>query len=101
MDIVSFTAYSAEELAEKIRDLKLRLTPTLVFAFSSSFFDIGDSHKTLLEAECPVFGATTAGEILQGTNSRPAGEQSIVCCCLDLDPSAFSVRLFRRGNYVS
>jgi hypothetical protein len=101
MQIVTFTAYSAEELGGKIRDLKKHLTPTLALAFASPFLDIGDSQKTLQEAGCAVFGASTAGEILTGNDPVPVTEQSVVCCLLDPDPSTFSIRLFSRDGLSS
>ena len=98
---MTFTAYSAEELGEKIREQKKHLTPTLVLAFASPFLDIGNSHKALQEAGCSVFGASTAGEILSGNDSLQVLEQSVVCCLLDPDPSAFFVRLFKREDLSS
>jgi hypothetical protein len=101
MHIESFAAYSAEELGERIREPGTRFSPTLAFVFSSPFIGIEECAGAIAGAGCQVFGASTAGEILAGSDASPVFEQVAVCLLMDTEPSAFAVRLFHRENRSS
>jgi hypothetical protein len=99
MKIERFSAQSADELDGKIKTFSRDFTPTLAFLFASPFLDIETCAATVRSSGFPVFGCTTAGEILTN-GASPVHEQSAVCCLLNPPPSTFSVRMFERetGN---
>jgi len=94
-----FSAYSAGEISEGIRDIS-DFHPTLGIIFSSVALDIPDLASTISSFGFPVFGCSTCGEILKGEED-PVLEQSAVCCLLDIDPSVFSVALFEKRDESS
>ncbi len=91
------SAFSVEELFEKI-ELNSGFRPTLGIIFSSVALGIPHLAEQLKSSGFPVFGSSTAGEILVHVDDSPMREQSCVCCLMDLDPSHFSVRLFEKGS---
>ncbi len=92
-----FSALSAEEIEDRLEE-KGEFSPTFGFVFSSVALDIKKIADILASAHVPVFGASTAGEILGVDGEDPVRERSAVCCFLDIDPSLFSIRLFDRGE---
>jgi hypothetical protein len=92
----TYSALSAEELVDKIES-NPGFRPTLGIIFSSVALGIPHLAGQLRSKGFPVFGSSTAGEILVRNAEPPMHEQSCVCCLLDLDPSLFAVRLFERG----
>lgn len=97
MNIQRFSAQTVDELDEKLRHCLNGFSPTLAFLFTSPFLGITECARFARSAGFPVFGCTTAGEILPGTGPSPVYELSLVCCLLDPPASSFSVRLFERG----
>jgi hypothetical protein len=96
MKIERFIARTAGELDGQIRNCRRDFSPTLAFLFTSPFLDAGECARIVRSAGIPVFGCSTAGEILAGEGPLFVYEQTAVCCLLDPDPTAFSVRLFDR-----
>jgi len=94
---VCFTVYSAGELREKYRKIP-RFRPTLGIIFSSVAVDISALVAALRPEGIPVFGCSTAGEILAGGEEPPFNDQSAVCCFLDLDPAFFRIARFERNG---
>lgn len=92
-----FTAISADEIREKYRQIA-HFTPTLGIIFSSVSLGIDDVAAAIGTGSIPVFGCSTAGEILVTGEGDPIYNQSAVCCFLDIDPALFRVSLFGRGN---
>ena len=92
-----FTAFSAEEIADKFRE-NTRINPTLGIIFSSVSLDIPTLANPASSFNIPIFGCSTAGEILTVDEEPPMHEQSAACCFLELDPSLFSISLFERNE---
>jgi hypothetical protein len=88
---------SAEELVDKIES-NPGFRPTLGIIFCSVALGIPYLAEALKSAGVPVFGSSTAGEILVRNNDPPMHEQSGVCCLMDLDPSVFAVKLFEKAT---
>ncbi len=95
-----FSAFSADELIEKYRQIH-SFRPTLGIIFSSIALDIPDLVAALGPEGIPVFGCTTAGEILVAGEAEPFLDQSAVCCFMDFDPALFRISLFERGEETS
>ena len=95
-----FSADSAGELSERIGSFT-EFRPTLGIIFSSVALDIPDLASTISSFGFPVFGCSTAGEILKEKGESPVREESAVCCLLDIDPSVFSVALFEKREESS
>ncbi len=95
---VCFAAYSAGEIVERIRNDPC-FKPTLGIIFSSVDIGIPELSSAAASLGIPLFGASTAGEILPLPGEpAPVLEQSAVCCFVNPDPSVFSVALFERGD---
>ena len=94
-----FAAYSVDELDEMVRSRGF--TPTLGIVFCSPAIGIPELVNVLPAWGFPVFGCSTAGEILKREGGSPILEQSVVCCLLDLDPSLFSIAIFNRNTESS
>ena len=92
-----FIVRSADELKDRIR-AETTISPTLAFIFSSTKLGIPEVVGAIGPLKIPVFGSSSAGEILAGPEGSPVYEQSAVCCLLDMPPEFFSVRLFDRGE---
>ena len=86
-----------EEISETIRNLK-EFSPTLGIIFSSPALDIPECTRMISSAGFPVFGCSTAGEILPVEGGEPAHEGTAACCLLDIDPHIFSISLFQRDG---
>jgi hypothetical protein len=95
-----FTVYSADELVEKYRQIT-RFRPTLGIIFSSVALDIPGLAAAIRPEGIPVFGCSTAGEILAGGEEPPFNDQSAVCCFLDIDPALFRIARFERTGNTS
>ena len=92
-----FVARSVQELKDGITT-GVPFHPALALIFSSVKLGLPDLVQTIATIGIPVFGCSSAGEILVPSQSPPVYEQSAVCCLLDLPPSLFSLRLFDRKN---
>ena len=95
-----FTVYSAGELVKRYRQIT-RFRPTLGIIFSSVALDIPALAAAIRPEGIPVFGCSTAGEILAGGEETPFNDQSAVCCFLDLDPALFRIARFERNGDTS
>jgi len=104
MDIMSrsfvFSADTVSEISEKIQNFS-DFRPALGIIFSSVALGIPDLASEISRPGFPVFGCSTAGEILAGEEDSPVLEQSAVCCLLDIDPTVFSVALFEKHEISS
>ena len=93
-----FTVYSADELVERYREIIL-FRPTLGIVFSSVALDIPALAASIRPLGIPVFGCSTAGEILAGKEDEtPFNDTSAACCFLDIDPALFRVARFERNG---
>lgn len=94
----SFTVYSADELVERYRQIT-RFRPTLGIIFSSVALDIPALVESIRPEGIPIFGCSTAGEILAGgEETAPFNDMSAVCCFLDIDPALFRIARFDRNG---
>lgn len=100
LNSLSFSADSAGEISERISSFT-DFRPTFGIIFSSVALDIPDLASAVSSAGFPIFGCTTAGEILKEKGECLLLDQSAVCCLLDLDPSVFSVALFEKQDESS
>ena len=96
----SLSADTVRELSEKISGFS-DFRPALGIIFSSVALGIPDLASEISRAGFPVFGCSTAGEILGGEEESPVLEQSAVCSLVDIDPTVFSVALFERHDLSS
>lgn len=94
--IACLSAYTCEDLDERVRQHR-KFTPTLGIVFGSPALGIPGLAEASAEWGFPVFGSSTAGEILKGESGSQTLEQSAVCCLTDLDSSLFSVSIFEKG----
>ncbi|WP_301662686.1 FIST signal transduction protein [Methanoculleus frigidifontis] len=92
-----FTAYSPDEIVEKI-GTTLEFRPTLGIVFSSVALGIPEVSSAISSLDIPVLGCSTAGEILPVSGESPIQELSAACYFADPDPSCFSVALFERSR---
>jgi hypothetical protein len=92
-----FSAFSADELIEKYRQIS-SFRPTIGIVFSSIALGIPDLVAAIRPEGIPFFGCSTAGEILVDGEAEPFLDQSAVCCFLDIDPALFRISLFERGG---
>ncbi|MFA4876863.1 MAG: FIST N-terminal domain-containing protein [Methanoregula sp.] len=90
-----FCAYSADELMEKYRQIRA-FRPTIGIIFSSIAIGIPGLADAIRQDGIPVFGCSTAGEILVEGDADPFHDQSAVCCFMDFDPALFSISIFER-----
>ena len=92
-----FIVRSPDELKTRIQK-ETTLSPTLAFIFSSTKLGIPEVVRAIEPLGIPVFGSSSAGEILAAPTGSPVYEQSAVCCLLDMPPAFFSIRLFDRKD---
>jgi hypothetical protein len=95
-----FPVFSASELREKYNRISL-FRPTIGIIFSSIAVDIPELVAAIHAEDIPVFGCSTAGEILVQGDADPFLDQSAVCCFMDFDPALFRISLFERGEDTS
>jgi hypothetical protein len=96
-DSSCFTAYSNDELIGKYRQIS-SFRPTMGIIFSSIALGIPKLVAALGPEGIPVFGSSTAGEILVEGEADPFHDQAAVCCFMDFDPALFRISLFERGD---
>ena len=95
-----FSADSADELLQHYRQISA-FRPTLGILFSSIALDIPKLVAAIGPEGIPIFGCSTAGEILVEGDADPFHDQSAVCCFMDFDPALFRISLFKRGDDTS
>jgi len=87
-------ADSVDTIERQLQGLKADgFWPTLAIVFASIAHEMGDVARIFREAGIDVFGASSSGEIVVGTTSEPIREGCIVALLLDLDRSAYGIRL--------
>jgi hypothetical protein len=85
---------SVEALARRIEAVRAEgNAPTLAIVFASITHDLAEVARVFREAGVDVFGASSAGEIVVGGAGESIRERSIVALLLDLDRSAYAIRL--------
>lgn len=92
-----FSALSVEEIKEKLEQEE-NFSPAFGFIFSSVTLGIPSLAEGVASFNIPIFGASTAGEILSLNGEEPVYEHSAVCLFLDIDPTLLSVQLYERGD---
>jgi hypothetical protein len=92
-----FVVRSADELKERMSH-EPAFRPTLAFIFSSMKSGIPTLAEVVAPLGIPVFGSSSAGEILAAPHGSPVYEQSAVCCLVDMPQAYFSVKLFDRKD---
>ena len=92
-----FSAFSCEELAEKSREA-MAVSPTLGIIFSSVHLGIPEVASSASSLGIPIFGSSTAGEILGTGGEEPVQERTAACCFIPLDPTLFAVSVMERGD---
>jgi hypothetical protein len=78
-------------------------TPTLAIVFASVAHDMAQVARVFREAGLDVFGASSAGEIVVGGAGESIRERCIVALVLDLERSAYGIRLVEpegRGSHA-
>jgi len=96
----SFSAYSVDDLNDSVKNIK-PFSPTMGIVFASPALGIPTLAETAASWGFPVFGCSTAGEILKGNKGSLILEQSAVCFVSDPDSSLFSISLFEKNNESS
>jgi hypothetical protein len=90
----SLAADSVETLERELDTIRSGgFTPTLAIVFASVAHDLAEVARVFREAGIDVFGASSAGEIVVGAAGESIREQCIVALVLDLERSAYGVRL--------
>ena len=96
-------ADSIETLERQLATLRSgEFTPTLAIVFASVAHDLAEVARVFREAGVDVFGASSSGEIIVGGEGESIRERCIVALVLDLDRSAYGVRLIEaegRGSH--
>jgi hypothetical protein len=94
MNARALTAESVADLERGIQALRADgFAPTLAIVFASVKHEIPEVARVFLDARIDVFGASSAGEMCSGQASDVVRENSIAALLLDLDPTAFRIRL--------
>jgi len=95
MKAKSIRGNSSEEIKAEINQaISEGFTPTLAIVFLSIKQDREEICKILEEKEIQIFGATTAGEFIDGT----IGDGSTVIMLLDISPEKFKVIAIETGD---
>lgn len=95
MTTKSFQCTSMEQLRQILTDTKASdFCPSLAIVFTSIQYDLQALCACFAEQQIALVGCTTAGEIVNDCLL----EQSIVVLLLDLDPSAFRIKLTEYHN---
>jgi hypothetical protein len=88
MIVITIKGDTADEIAEILnKTISKDFIPTLAFVFMSVKRDSGKVCKLLDERGILIFGATTAGEFIDGE----IGQESITIMLLDMNPAHFRV----------
>jgi hypothetical protein len=88
------SADSVDALERQLQALRTGgFSPTLAIVFASIAHDLAEVGRVFREAAVDVFGASSAGEIVVGGSGESICERSIVALLLDLDRSAYAIRL--------
>jgi hypothetical protein len=91
MKSTAFSATSVEQMESRLGDaLKEGLKPTLAIVFSSPAHDLKELGAIFAKHDIDVFGASTAGEIL----NDEVHEESIVAMLLDIGREVYSLGMF-------
>jgi hypothetical protein len=98
-------ALAADSVAEIERQLQETrgggFSPTLAIVFASVAHEMADVARVFREAGVDVFGASSSGEIVVGAKSEAIREGCIVALVLDLDRSAYGLRLVEQDGRTS
>jgi hypothetical protein len=87
-------ADSIESLGRQLQALRAGgFSPTLAVVFASVAHEMAEVARVFREAGVDVFGASSAGEIVAGGAGESVRERCIVALLLDLDRSAYGIRL--------
>jgi hypothetical protein len=102
MKAQSFAADSVEALGRQIQALGSGgFSPTLAIVFASVAHEMAQVARVFQDAGIDVFGASSAGEIVVGATSESIREGCIVALLLDLDRSAYGIRLVEQDGRTS
>jgi hypothetical protein len=95
-------ADSVETLERQLATLRGgEFAPTLAIVFASVAHDLAEVGRVFREAGIDVFGASSSGEIVVGATSETIREGCIVALVLDLDRSAYGIRLVEQDGRTS
>jgi hypothetical protein len=95
-------ADSVETLARQLATLRSgEFAPTLAIVFASVTHDLAEVARIFREAGIDVFGASSSGEIVGGGAGDVIREGSIVALLVDLDHSAYGIRLVDQDGRTS
>jgi hypothetical protein len=92
----------APDLAHlKAQLAQLDFPASLAIVFASVAHDLPAIQAALQAQGLAVFGASSAGEILEAGGEESVYEESIVALLFDLSPAAFQVKLFEASSLSS
>jgi hypothetical protein len=95
-------ADSVETLERQLATLRGgEFAPTLAIVFASVTHDLAEVARIFREAGIDVFGASSSGEIVGGGAGDVIREGSIVALLVDLDRSAYGIRLVDQDGRTS
>jgi hypothetical protein len=95
-------ADSVEILERQLATLRDgEFAPTLAIVFASVTHDLAEVGRVFREAGIDVFGASSSGEIVGGGAGDVIRERSIVALLVDLDRSAYGIRLVDQDGRTS
>lgn len=98
----SLAADSVAAIERQLQEMKAGgFSPTLAIVFASIAHELTDVARVFRDAGVDVFGASSSGEIVVGAKSETIREGSIVGLVLDLDRSAYGVRLVEQDGRTS
>jgi hypothetical protein len=102
MKAQSLAAESVEALGRQIQEVRAGdFSPTLAIVFASIAHEMDAVAQVFRDAAIDVFGASSAGEIVSGGASESIREGCIVALLLDLDRSAYGIRLVEQDGRTS
>jgi len=95
----TFVASTPRQLVDQIdRALAEGLNPSVALVFASVSLDIASVAQALSAYPFPVFGCSSCGEILVGSEERVEFDGSAVIALLELPPDSARVKLFRSAG---
>ncbi|MBU2650198.1 MAG: FIST C-terminal domain-containing protein [Bacteroidetes bacterium] len=95
MKSISFAVQSPVELEKKLKELiPQAIRPTLAISFCSVKTGIREVAGIFGSAGIPVFGSSSCGEILAGTDDQAIYEQSIVVSLIEIAEAHFRLKAF-------